>query len=65
MLLWHYGFKEYDYYTVLFGVSRGIGALGQMSAAAEVLARGGWKKRPASKLVFASHFLVAFRTDSG
>jgi citrate synthase len=30
VLLWHYGFKEYDYYTVLFGVSRGIGALGQM-----------------------------------
>jgi len=30
VLLWHYGFKEYDYYTVLFGVSRGIGALSQL-----------------------------------
>jgi citrate synthase len=30
VLLWHYDFKEYDYYTVLFGVSRGIGALSQL-----------------------------------
>ena len=30
VLLWHYGFKEYSYYTVLFGVSRGIGALSQV-----------------------------------
>ncbi len=26
-LQWHYGIKEYDYYTVLFGVSRAIGVL--------------------------------------
>jgi len=26
-LQWHYGVKEYDYYTVLFGVSRAIGVL--------------------------------------
>lgn len=26
-LLLHYGMKEYDYYTVLFGVSRGLGVL--------------------------------------
>jgi citrate synthase len=26
-LLLHYGLKEYDYYTVLFGVSRGLGVL--------------------------------------
>jgi len=30
VLLWHYGFKQYQYYTVLFGVSRGIGALSQL-----------------------------------
>jgi hypothetical protein len=26
VLLWHYGFKEFNYYTVLFGVSRAMGA---------------------------------------
>lgn len=30
-LLTHYGLKEYDYYTVLFGVSRAFGALAQLS----------------------------------
>jgi citrate synthase len=30
VLLWHYGFKDYSYYTVLFGVSRAIGALSQV-----------------------------------
>jgi len=30
VLLWHYGFKEYNYYTVLFGVSRAMGALSQL-----------------------------------
>jgi citrate synthase len=30
VLLWHYGFKEYQYYTVLFGVSRAMGALSQV-----------------------------------
>lgn len=30
VLLCHYGFTEHDYYTVLFGVSRGIGALSQL-----------------------------------
>lgn len=30
VLLWHYGFKEYNYYTVLFGVSRAMGALSQV-----------------------------------
>lgn len=30
VLLWHYGFKDYNYYTVLFGVSRAIGALSQL-----------------------------------
>ncbi len=30
VLLWHYGFREYQYYTVLFGVSRAIGALSQV-----------------------------------
>ncbi|KAJ1444504.1 citrate synthase-like protein [Pelagophyceae sp. CCMP2097] len=30
VLLWHYGFTQYQYYTVLFGVSRGIGALSQL-----------------------------------
>lgn len=29
-LLTHYGLKEYDYYTVLFGVSRAFGALSQL-----------------------------------
>lgn len=28
-LLYHYGLKEYDYYTVLFGVSRAMGMLSQ------------------------------------
>lgn len=30
VLLWHYGFKDFQYYTVLFGVSRAIGALSQV-----------------------------------
>lgn len=30
VLLCHYNFTEHDYYTVLFGVSRGIGALSQL-----------------------------------
>merc|ERR1712110_28222 len=30
VLLWHYGFQHYDYYTVLFGVSRAIGVLSQL-----------------------------------
>lgn len=30
VLLWHYGFTEYQYYTVLFGVSRAMGALSQV-----------------------------------
>jgi citrate synthase len=30
VLLCHYGFTEFEYYTVLFGVSRGIGALSQL-----------------------------------
>lgn len=30
VLLWHYGFKEFSYYTVLFGVSRAMGALSQV-----------------------------------
>jgi citrate synthase len=30
VLLWHYGFKDYNYYTVLFGVSRAMGALSQV-----------------------------------
>jgi citrate synthase len=29
-LLVHYGFKEYNYYTVLFGVSRALGVLAQL-----------------------------------
>ncbi len=29
-LLVHYGFKEYNYYTVLFGVSRAMGVLAQL-----------------------------------
>ena len=28
--MWHYGFTQYEYYTVLFGVSRAIGALSQV-----------------------------------
>jgi citrate synthase len=30
VLLWHYGFTQYDYYTVLFGVSRAFGVLSQL-----------------------------------
>jgi citrate synthase len=30
VLLWHYDFKQYQYYTVLFGVSRAHGALSQL-----------------------------------
>lgn len=30
VLLRHFGLKEYDYYTVLFGVSRGLGVLSQL-----------------------------------
>ena len=30
VLLWHYGFTQYQYYTVLFGVSRALGALSQL-----------------------------------
>ncbi len=30
VLLSYYGLTEYEYYTVLFGVSRGIGALSQV-----------------------------------
>eukprot|EP01038_Epipyxis_sp_PR26KG_P010599 gene10599-14239_t len=30
VLLWHYDFKDYQYYTVLFGVSRAMGALSQL-----------------------------------
>jgi len=30
VLLWHYGFTQYDYYTVLFGVSRSYGVLAQL-----------------------------------
>lgn len=30
VLLWHYGFTQYKFYTVLFGVSRAVGALSQM-----------------------------------
>jgi len=30
VLLWHYGFTEFQYYTVLFGVSRAMGALSQV-----------------------------------
>lgn len=30
VLLWHYGFKEFQYYTVLFGVSRAAGGLCQL-----------------------------------
>ena len=28
-LLVHYGMKEYEFYTVLFGVSRALGCIGQ------------------------------------
>jgi citrate synthase len=31
VLLWHYNFTQYEYYTVLFGVSRAMGALSQAS----------------------------------
>jgi len=30
VLLWHYNLREFEYYTVLFGVSRAIGCLSQM-----------------------------------
>jgi len=30
VLLYHYGFKQFSYYTVLFGVSRAIGGLSQL-----------------------------------
>jgi len=30
VLLWHFGFTQYQYYTVLFGVSRAVGALSQL-----------------------------------
>eukprot|EP00617_Octactis_speculum_P021578 CAMPEP_0185754146 /NCGR_PEP_ID=MMETSP1174-20130828/12791_1 /TAXON_ID=35687 /ORGANISM="Dictyocha speculum, Strain CCMP1381" /LENGTH=464 /DNA_ID=CAMNT_0028432233 /DNA_START=20 /DNA_END=1414 /DNA_ORIENTATION=+ len=30
VLLWHYNFTQNDYYTVLFGVSRAMGALSQL-----------------------------------
>ena len=30
MLLKHYGFDHYDYYTVLFGVGRAFGVLAQL-----------------------------------
>lgn len=30
VLLWHYGFREPEYYTVLFGVSRAFGVLSQL-----------------------------------
>lgn len=30
VLLWHYNFTQYEYYTVLFGVSRAMGALSQL-----------------------------------
>lgn len=30
VLLWHYGFTQYQYYTVLFGVSRAVGGLSQL-----------------------------------
>lgn len=29
-LLWHYGLKEFDYYTVMFGVGRAFGVLSQL-----------------------------------
>ncbi len=30
VLQWHYGVREYDFYTVLFGVSRSMGVLAQL-----------------------------------
>jgi citrate synthase len=30
VLLWHYDFTQYEFFTVLFGVSRGMGALSQV-----------------------------------
>eukprot|EP00980_Cylindrotheca_fusiformis_P019387 scaffold6661_cov109-Cylindrotheca_fusiformis.AAC.7 len=30
VLLWHYGFTQYQFYTVLFGVSRAVGGLCQL-----------------------------------
>lgn len=30
VILWHYGIKEIDFYTVLFGVSRALGVLSQL-----------------------------------
>jgi citrate synthase len=30
VLMWHYGVREYDFYTVLFGVSRTIGVLSSL-----------------------------------
>merc|ERR1712008_429283 len=30
VLLWHYGFTQFEFYTVLFGVSRAIGGLSQL-----------------------------------
>jgi citrate synthase len=30
VLLWHYGFTQYEYYTALFGVSRSVGGLCQL-----------------------------------
>jgi len=30
VLLWHYGFTQFQYYTVLFGVSRAVGGLSQL-----------------------------------
>jgi len=30
VLLTHYGLKEFNYYTVLFGVSRAIGVMAQL-----------------------------------
>lgn len=30
VLLWHFGFTQYQYYTVLFGVSRAVGGLCQL-----------------------------------
>jgi len=30
VLLWHYGLTQYQYYTVLFGVSRAVGGLSQL-----------------------------------
>jgi citrate synthase len=30
VLQWYYGVKEYDFYTVLFGVSRAMGVLAQL-----------------------------------